>query len=65
MSAQDLPKVVILDNFSKGHRGAVTGGDLVEGDLGDQALLGRIFSERKIDVVMSQEEMMEKGKADD
>jgi UDP-glucose 4-epimerase len=45
-------KVMILDNFSTGHRRLVTGGELVEGRLGDSGLLHRIFSENNISAVM-------------
>lgn len=45
-------EVVILDNFSTGHRRLVTGGELVEGDLGDGRLLDRIFQEHEIAAVM-------------
>ena len=38
-------KVTTLDNLSNGHREAVVGGEFVEGDLVDRALLDRIFSE--------------------
>lgn len=44
--------VVILDNLSKGHCEAMTGGDFILGDLGDPALLGDIFTSRKINCVM-------------
>lgn len=45
-------EVVVLDNLSKGHRKAVSGGKFIEGDLGDRDLLGRIFLSRKIDCIM-------------
>lgn len=45
-------EVMILDNFSTGYRQLVTGGELVEGRLGDSGLLDRIFSENKISAVM-------------
>lgn len=45
-------EVMILDNFSTGYRRLVTGGELVEGRLGDSGLLDRIFSENKISAVM-------------
>ncbi len=44
--------VTTLDNFSSGYRDAVTGGDLVEGDMADQALLENLFSSKKFDSVM-------------
>lgn len=45
-------EVMILDNFTTGYRRLVTGGELVEGRLGDSGLLDRIFSENKISAVM-------------
>ncbi len=44
--------VVVLDNLSKGHRELIPGGIFVEGDLGDRALLDRLFTEHKISAVM-------------
>lgn len=45
-------KIVVLDNLSKGHRGAVPECDFILGDLSDLSLLGDIFTSRKIDCVM-------------
>lgn len=39
--------VVVLDNLSKGHRELIPGGEFVSGDLGDSAVLDRIFSGTK------------------
>ncbi len=44
--------VVILDNFEKGHRDAVLGGKLYEGDLRDRDILDKIFTENKIEAVI-------------
>ncbi|MGE0486833.1 MAG: UDP-glucose 4-epimerase GalE [Gammaproteobacteria bacterium] len=44
--------VTTLDNLSKGFREAVTYGELVVGDTGDQALVARVLRERRIDTVM-------------
>jgi UDP-glucose 4-epimerase len=44
--------VVTLDNLSTGFEAAVTAGELVIGDTGDEALLERLFSEHNIDTVM-------------
>jgi UDP-glucose 4-epimerase len=44
--------VMVLDNFSTGYRCLVTGGELVEGRLGDSRLLDRIFSQNEISAVM-------------
>lgn len=45
-------EVVILDNFQKGHRDAVLGGKLYEGDLRDRVILDKVFSENQIDAVI-------------
>jgi UDP-glucose 4-epimerase len=44
--------VVSLDNLSTGFREAVTAGDLVIGDTGDQRLLEELFERHDIDTVM-------------
>ena len=45
--------VVVLDNFSTGFRWAVPSEvELVEGDVGDQALLSRIFRTYKIEAII-------------
>ena len=44
---------VVLDNFVYGHRAAVaTGVKLHEGNLGDEAFVGRVLRDEKIEVVM-------------
>jgi UDP-glucose 4-epimerase len=44
---------VVLDNFVYGHRGAVSRDvKLHEGNLGDEAFVGRVLREEKIEVVM-------------
>ncbi len=45
-------EVVVLDNLVYGHREAVIDAPLVEGDLGDRALLDRVFTEYPIDAVV-------------
>lgn len=46
-------RVVVLDNLSTGHRELVPDTcEFVEGDAGDQALLGKIFSQYQIGSVM-------------
>ncbi len=45
-------EVVILDNLQKGHRDAVLGGKLYEGDLRDRTILDKVFTENKIDAVI-------------
>lgn len=44
--------VVVLDNLSRGHRELVPGGEFVQGDLGDAAVLDRVFSKHRIGAVM-------------
>lgn len=43
--------VTTLDNFSTGHRDAICGGQLVEGDLADTAGLAEIFAKQHFDAV--------------
>lgn len=43
--------VTTLDNFSSGHRDAICGGQVAEGDLADAAGLAEIFSAQKFDAV--------------
>ena len=45
-------EVVTLDNLCTGFKEAVTSGELIVGDTGDEPLLERIFSEHDIDTVM-------------
>jgi UDP-glucose 4-epimerase len=45
-------RVVILDNLSTGNRRLIIGGEFVQGDLGDAALLDHLFAEHRIDAVM-------------
>jgi UDP-glucose 4-epimerase len=43
---------VVFDNFSKGHRAAVPGAEVVESDLSDYELLVATLRDRKIEAVM-------------
>lgn len=46
-------RVVILDNFSTGRREFIPkGADVIEGSVGDSALLDKLFADHKIDAVM-------------
>lgn len=45
-------EVVVLDNMQTGHRGALLGGKLYEGDLRDKELLAKLFAENGIDAVI-------------
>jgi UDP-glucose 4-epimerase len=51
MLAEAGHQVVTLDNFSAGYRDAVLAGEVVEGDLGDRALLDRLFAHYRFDGV--------------
>jgi UDP-glucose 4-epimerase len=45
-------EVVVLDNLSRGFRDAVLSPYFVEGDIGDRAVLDKLFSEYDIDAAM-------------
>ena len=44
--------VVTLDDLSRGHRELVPGGEFIEGDMGDPAVLAKIFKQHPIKAVM-------------
>jgi UDP-glucose 4-epimerase len=44
--------VITLDDLSTGHRELVTGGEFIEGGLGDRVLIDKLFSTHKISAVM-------------
>lgn len=44
--------VIILDSFVKGHREAVLGGKVYEGDLRNKEILHKVFTENKIEAVI-------------
>ncbi|MCX7614332.1 MAG: UDP-glucose 4-epimerase GalE, partial [Clostridiales bacterium] len=44
--------VVIIDNLSRGHREAVTGGRFYKGDLNDSTFLDSVFAQEKITAVI-------------
>ncbi len=47
-------RVVVLDNFSTGNRSLVShAANLIEGDIGDEALLHRVIRENEIDAVIN------------
>jgi len=56
-------RVVVVDNLSNGHRDSVLTPDLVVGELGDRALLDRVFSEYPIDSVMHFAAFIEVGES--
>ncbi|MGG6310972.1 UDP-glucose 4-epimerase GalE [Paenibacillus macerans] len=45
-------EVVVIDNLQSGHREALLGGKLYEGDLRDKALLAKLFAENDIEAVI-------------
>lgn len=45
-------KVIILDNLQKGHRGAITGGEFLKGDLRDDGFLDAVFGKNDIEAVI-------------
>ncbi|MEW8955814.1 UDP-glucose 4-epimerase GalE [Clostridium sp.] len=45
-------EVVVLDNFCTGHKEAVIGGKVYDGDLRDRKILDRIFTENNIEAVI-------------
>ena len=44
--------IVVFDNLSTGYRWAVTAGELVVGDLADEAAIDRLFSEHRFEAVL-------------
>jgi UDP-glucose 4-epimerase len=45
-------EVVVLDNFQKGHHDSLLGGKLYSGDLRDDVILNKVFTENNIDAVI-------------
>lgn len=56
-------EVIVLDNLSRGYKDAVKYGELVEGDLGDNKVLDKIFSNHNIDAVMHFAAFIEVGES--
>ncbi|GJM07307.1 MAG: UDP-glucose 4-epimerase GalE [marine bacterium B5-7] len=56
-------QVIVLDNLSKGYADAVLHGELIVGDMGDAALLQRIFTRHTIDAVMHFASFIEVGES--
>jgi UDP-glucose 4-epimerase len=56
-------EVITLDNLSRGYKDAVKYGQLIEGDLGDNVVLDKIFSEHNIDAVMHFAAFIEVGES--
>ncbi|MBO9596410.1 MAG: UDP-glucose 4-epimerase, partial [Cohnella sp.] len=45
-------EVIVIDNLQQGHREALLGGKLIEGDLRDAKLLADVFASHEIDGVI-------------
>ena len=55
--------VTTFDNLSGGYRDSVLGGEFIEGDLADTALLDKVFSENHFDAVMHFASFIEVGES--
>ena len=55
--------VTILDNLSTGYRNSIVGGLFIKGDVGDRALLDKIFSEHQFDAVLHFASFIEVGES--
>lgn len=53
----------ILDNLSTGHTQALSGGELITGDVGDQAFLNTLFSSTKFDAILHFAGFIEAGES--
>jgi UDP-glucose 4-epimerase len=56
-------ELVILDDLSQGHRAAVRGMALIEGDFGDRALLDRLLREHEVEWVIHMAALCEVGQS--
>lgn len=56
--------MVVLDDFSTGHRDSLLGGKLVVGNCGDRALLDRLFAEHRFDGVLHFASFIQVGESD-
>lgn len=56
-------QVVTIDNLLTGHRELLPGGEFIFGDIGDEALLNRVFQTHKIDAVMHFAAFIEVGES--
>lgn len=54
---------ITLDNLSTGHRNLLPGGDFVEGNIADAALLEHVFSSTHVDAVMHFAAFIEVGES--
>lgn len=61
--AQTGTDVVTLDNLSCGYKDAVKYGELIEGNLGDTAVLDKVFGDHNIDAVMHFAAFIEVGES--
>src|SRR3989339_435170 len=57
------PEAIGYDNFSKGHREAVKGSQIINGDLSDCDLITTVLQTRKIDAVMHFAAFIEVGES--
>jgi UDP-glucose 4-epimerase len=63
MLASQGHKPIVFDNLSKGHKEAVKGQELIEGDLADLDLLVKVLKDKKIDAVMHFAAFIEVGES--
>jgi len=63
MLASNGHKPVVFDNFSKGHRDAVKGYEIIEGDLANFDLLEDVLKKKKIEAVMHFAAFIEVGES--
>lgn len=54
---------IVYDNLSKGHKAAITGCELIEGDLADYKLLAETLRKRQIEAVMHFAAFIEAGES--
>ena len=55
--------VLVFDNLSSGHRSSLVGGDFVEGDLADPAILDDLFKAHRFDAVFHFASSIEVGES--
>jgi UDP-glucose 4-epimerase len=56
-------RVLVLDDLSRGHRAAAGGATLIEGNLGDRALLDAVLGAEAVDCVMHFAALIEVGES--
>jgi UDP-glucose 4-epimerase len=55
--------VFVLDDFSTGHRDAILGGVVMEGDIGERAVLDRVFCSHRFDGVIHFASLIQVGES--